>query len=90
MLEIKEQRPTLEEQIAVSKMTEEELIQALMPHTFLERMEFWIFCHHKLLWHIICWNWFDILEGTEDADKYRSWYIKLKRKLFGDNKEQGE
>lgn len=79
-------RPTLENQIRVSKMTDEECVKALMPHGFWQRANFWIFNHCRLLWCIIRWNWFDAFGGMEDADKYRPWYIKLKRKLFGDNK----
>lgn len=82
------ERPTLEDQIRVSKMTREELIEVLRPHTLLGMVNFWIFRHCELLWHIINWNWFDLWEGTEDADKYRSWYIKLKRKLLGGNKKE--
>lgn len=80
------ERPTLEDQIRVSKMTREELIDCLIPHTFWEKVNFWIFCHCELSWHIINWNWFDIWEGSESADKYRSWYIRLKRKFWGGNK----
>jgi hypothetical protein len=76
-------RPTLEEQIRISKMTDKEAIKALAPE---RNIDLWIHRHCSLLWHIIHWNWFDIWEGTEDADKYRSREIKLKRKLFGGNK----
>lgn len=76
-------RPTLEEQIAVSKMTDEELVELLRP----PRVKFWLYRHCNLLWSIVYWNWFDIWEGIEDADEYRSWYMKLKRRLFGGNKD---
>ncbi len=75
-------RPTLEEQIRISKMSDKELIEVLRP----PRVRFWIFRHFELLWHIIHWNWFDIWEGSENADEHRSWYMKLKRRLFGGNK----
>lgn len=80
------ERPTLEDQIRVSKMTCEECVEALMPHTFWQKLSFWIYNHCESLWHIIRWKWFDMWEGTEDADKYRCWIIKLKRKFFGGNK----
>jgi len=79
-------RPTLEDQLAVSKMTNEDCVDALMPHVFWQTLSFWMFTYCEFLWRIIHWNWFDIWEETEDADKYRTWYIKLKRKLFGSNK----
>lgn len=75
----------LEDQITVSKMTKEELIDCLMPHGFRQKIDFWIFCHCEFLWHVIRWKWFDVWEGSENADKYRPWYIKLKRKFFGGN-----
>lgn len=78
-------RPILEEQIMASKMTDEECINALLPQTFLDEIDFWLHNHCLLIWRIIKWNWFDIWEGSEDADRYRSWDIKLKRKLFGGN-----
>jgi len=81
-------RPTLEEQIRISKMTDKECIEALVPSKGLRLINFWIYRHCELLWRIVHWNWFDIWEGTEDADKYRSWYIKLKRRLFGGNSSQ--
>lgn len=80
------QRPTLEEQIKVSKMTEEELVECLMPHGFWQTLSFWMHNHCELLWHILYWHWFDVWEESENADKHRPWYIKLKRQLFGGNK----
>lgn len=76
------ERPTLEEQIRVSKMTDEELVQLLAPPG---NVDFWIHWHFEFLWRVIHWNWFDIWEGSEDADKHREWFIKVKRKLFGGN-----
>ena len=81
-------RPTLEEQIRISKMTEEEWIEALLPHGFWQRLDFWMHNYLLLLWRIIHWDWFDVFEGLEDVDKYRPWYMKLKIKLFGGNKEE--
>ena len=54
-----EDRPTLEEQIAISKLTDEECIKLIVPHDGLRGMDFFIFCHLEWLWHIIHWNWFD-------------------------------
>jgi len=82
----KMERPTLEEQIRVSKMTREELIDLFRPHGFWQKVSFWMHWHCESLWHIVRWKWNDMWEGTEDADKYRCWAIKLKRKLFGGNK----
>lgn len=79
-------RPTLEEQIRVSKMTDEELREFFLPHGLWQWVDFRIHWHLTFLWHVIHWNWFDIWEGSENADKYRSWDIRLKRKLFGGNK----
>jgi len=73
-------RLTLEDQIKVNKMTDEECVKALT-----SGVSFWIFCRSKFLWTIIYWNWFDIWKGSENADNYRPWYIKLKRKLLGGN-----
>lgn len=54
-------RPTLEEQIAVSKMTDQELRDLLTcRHDFWRRLDLFIFCHSELFWHIIHWNWFCI------------------------------
>lgn len=50
-------RPTLEEQIYISKLTREECIKLLMPHTPFQRLDYWIFrhCHwlHSLYWGIV-------------------------------------
>jgi len=54
------ERPTLEDQISISKMTDEECVYALMPHGFWQRLDFWIFCHCEFLWNLIHWNWFNI------------------------------
>ena len=77
------ERPTLEDQIRANKLTDDEVMEFFKP---VGRVEFWIYCHFELLWHIIYWNWFDVWEESENADKYRTWYIKLKRQLFGGNK----
>lgn len=79
------QRPTLENQIKTSKMSGEELVDCLMPHGFWQKVDFQLHWHFNFLWRVIHWNWFDVYEGMGDADKYRTWYIKLKRKLFGGN-----
>lgn len=79
-------RPTLGEQIAISKMTDEECIKALLPQTSLGKIDFWLHNHCLLVWRIVHWNWFDTWEGSENADKYKSWDMKLKRRLFGGNK----
>lgn len=52
-------RPTLEQQIAVSKMTDEECMEAFKPHGFQEKVDFWIFRHTYRIWQTIHWNWFD-------------------------------
>ena len=52
-------RPTLERQIAISKMTDEECIDALIPHGFGGKLEFFIFCHFYFLWCIFRWKWYD-------------------------------
>ena len=75
-------RPTLEDQIALSKMSGDELIQLLRPHTFLGWCSFYLHWHCESLWHVVCCKWFDIWEGTEDADGYRCWAIRLKRRLL--------
>ena len=77
-------RPTLEAQINASKRADEEIEKFFRPPG---KFGFWIYCHLNLLWHIRYWKWFDIWEGCENADKYRPWCIKLKRKLFGGNKK---
>jgi len=81
-------RPTLEDQIRVSKMTDRECVEALLPHTPFGKVDFWLHWRFSLFWSVIHWNWFDIWEGSENADKYRSWYIKLKRHFFGGNKQR--
>ena len=48
-------RPTLEDQIEVSKMTREECVEALRPHGFWQTLDFWLFCHCELLWSILHW-----------------------------------
>jgi len=53
-------RPTLEEQIRVSKMTMEELIDCLAPHGLWEKLSFWLHNHCNPLWHLYRWNWFNI------------------------------
>lgn len=90
------ERPTLEEQIKASKATSGETAQSFKPtdeeiaqmFTPVGRVDLWIYNHCELLWHIIHWCWFDIWEGIEDADEHREWFIKVKRKLFGGNKEK--
>jgi len=52
-------RPTLDEQIRISKMTDEECIEALVPSKGWQSIDFRIFCHCKVLWQLIHWNWFD-------------------------------
>ncbi len=51
-------RPTLEEQIAVSKMADAECIKALRG-VGLERADFWLYRRLRLVWRVIHWNWFD-------------------------------
>lgn len=54
-------RPTLEDQIAISKLQDEECIE-LLKGKGIKRVDFWIFCHMEALWHIIHLNWFDPLK----------------------------
>lgn len=56
-------RPTLEEQIQVSKVTDEELIETLAPSKGWQGLNFWFFCHAKLLWRVIHWNWLEVMKG---------------------------
>ena len=65
-------RPTLEEQIRINKMTDEECIRALMTPLG------WIHNHCLLVWRIIRWNWFNIWTGEEGfilfaKHKFREW-----------------
>ena len=59
-------RPTLEKQVAdrkrqeeIAKLMDEECVRLLMPHTFWQRIDFWIFEYfplaHALFWEAICW-----------------------------------
>lgn len=52
-------RPTLEEQIRISKMTDEELMDFFLPHGFWGRIDFFIFRHIHFLWCIYRWRWYD-------------------------------
>ena len=42
-----------------SELTDEECRKALMPHTFWQRVDFWLFKHipllHTPLWGAVCW-----------------------------------
>jgi hypothetical protein len=58
-------RPTLKEQIAVSKLTDQECIE-LLKGKGLYRFDFWIFRKVKWLWSLIHWNWFD---PTKEVNK---------------------
>ncbi len=86
-------RPTLKGQIdldeKIDNMTDEELEKFFSPVTMLgsQRLDLWVDSHSELLWRILHWCWFDSSEGSENADEHRSWYMKLKRKLFGGNKK---
>ena len=53
-------RPTLEDQITLSKMTDEECLEVLMPSKGWKRIDFWIFRHCNFFWRVIHWNWFEI------------------------------
>ena len=55
-------RPTLEEQIRVSKMTDEELIKLLM---LPSKIEFWLFRHSQFLYSLLYWSWFCIWCGKK-------------------------
>jgi len=57
-------RPTLEDQIAVSKMTLEDCIKALKT----PRWKFWIFCKARWLYDLICLprTIYRMLTGGED------------------------
>ena len=68
-------RPTLEEQIRVSKMTEEELVKALLPHTPFERVSFWLHSHCPFVWRVVRWNWFNIWTEEKGFMKFaRHWF----------------
>ncbi len=63
-------RPTLEEQIRISKMTDEECIKALLPQTPLGKIDFWLHNHCLLVWRIFKWNWFNIWTGEKGFIKF--------------------
>ncbi len=42
------------------QLSDTECIQLLLGHN---PIKFWIYCHCKLLWRIIFWNWFNIWTG---------------------------
>lgn len=59
-------RPTLAKQLAekerhddIAKLSNEELFDLFMPHTFWQHIDFWICYHlpwfHKWFWKVICW-----------------------------------
>ena len=60
-------RPTLEEQIRVSKLTDEELLRLLAPP---HNLELWMYGHCKLLWRIVSWNWYNCMT---DTTSFRNW-----------------
>ena len=47
-------RPPLEEQVTLSKLTREECIRLLMPHTPWQHIRFWVFRHLPLLHYLYC------------------------------------
>jgi len=51
-------RPTLEEQLIASKLTDEECIRLLVPHG-IRGIDFWLFNHLNFVWRVIHWNWFE-------------------------------
>lgn len=69
ILAIKEEamsRPTLARQLAekkrreeLEKLSGEELLKLLFPHTFWQHVSFWFFLHlpllHNWFWGIVCW-----------------------------------
>jgi len=74
-------RPTLADQVTISKMTDDELIDCFMPHGFWQKLDFWIFgCH--LLWNIIHWKWLDLRTDTYSFKEYwKSVWLKIRRKV---------
>jgi hypothetical protein len=60
-------RPTLKEQIAVSKLTDQECVDLLTcKGQPIKQIDFWIFRKVKWLWSLIHWNWFD---PTKEVNK---------------------
>ncbi|KKL19405.1 hypothetical protein LCGC14_2465830, partial [marine sediment metagenome] len=53
-------KPTLEEQIAVSKLSDDECIKLLCP----SGLNFWLYRKLPFVWRLVRWNWFNI--WTED------------------------
>ena len=52
-------KPTLGEQIAISKLSDEELVDLFLPHGCWQHINFWTFEHlpllHQLFWKTVCW-----------------------------------
>ena len=63
-------RPTLEDQIRLSKMSREELIDLLMPHGLHQHINFWLHNNCLLIWRIKNWNWFNIWTGESGFRKF--------------------
>ena len=75
------ERPTLKEQIAISKLTDEECIRLLLPHTLQARVDFWLHNHFLFLWRLYHWNWFNIWTGERSfrlfaRHSFREWRVK--------------
>ena len=74
-------RPTLEEQIRISKMPDEECIKALLPSTVSEHIDFWLHNELMLIWRIIHWNWFNLWTGEKGfwlfaKHSFKEWKIE--------------
>ena len=63
-------RPTLKEQIEVSKMTDEEIVDLFLPHGFWEKLDFWMCFHCLIIWRLANWNWFNVWTNEKSFVKF--------------------
>ena len=85
-------RPTLEDQLAVSKLTDEDCMRLLTGGNPLLRMDFWLHRNCRWAWHIINWNWFNVWTGENSfwlwfRHGFREWGVPDFSEREGDDGE---
>ena len=62
-----------------SEMSDNELVNLLMPHTPFQKLDFWFFSHFELL-HQWVWIFVDVIYCWDIETKERIWFFQSKYK----------